>query len=217
MAKNYNDGESGIWKVIGIAGNAIMMNLLFIVFCIPIVTIGPAICGLFSAVRFFIRGDSWISGFFKGFKTNIWRVLPVWLISLVAMVFVGNDVLITANNYDSKYLASLIISSVILLLVMMFVSAFLVYNVYFPGKMLDMLTEVSTFMFKVPLHVLVVTVVFWAPLGIALGLKGVMFEFVLVFIALYFSVSAFLCTFILKKPLIKVLNAKKEAGEEIIR
>ena len=44
--------------VVNKIGSAIMLNLLFLVSCIPVVTIGNATAGLYSAVRFSIRGDS---------------------------------------------------------------------------------------------------------------------------------------------------------------
>ena len=56
-----------IGKAINYAGNTVMMNLLFLVACLPIVTIGQAWCGLLTAVRYQIRGDKWTAGFKKGF------------------------------------------------------------------------------------------------------------------------------------------------------
>ena len=40
-----------IGRVLSIAGNAVLMNLLFLLCCIPVVTIGQAWSGLLSAVR----------------------------------------------------------------------------------------------------------------------------------------------------------------------
>ena len=51
-----------ISRVITKVGTAMMMNLMFLVACLPIVTIGQAWCALFSALRYQIRGESWWNG-----------------------------------------------------------------------------------------------------------------------------------------------------------
>ena len=52
--------ESKIMKLVNLAGTAIMVNLLFLLACIPVVTIGQAFSALLTAIRYQIRGDRWI-------------------------------------------------------------------------------------------------------------------------------------------------------------
>ena len=77
-----------IGRIISLAGNAIAMNLLFLVSCIPVVTIGPAFCGLVSAIRYNIRGDKWFTGFKVGFKTRFWRSLLSWILMMIPIALV---------------------------------------------------------------------------------------------------------------------------------
>ena len=68
--------QTSFQKLMGIInkiGYAIMLNLLFLVSCVPVITIGPACSGLYSAVRYSIKGESAFQGFREGFKTRFLR------------------------------------------------------------------------------------------------------------------------------------------------
>ena len=74
--------ENVLQKLMGFlnkAGTAVMMNLMFLVSCLPIVTIGAAWSGLYGAVRYSIRGDSWFAGFKYGYKCHFFRNLIGWI------------------------------------------------------------------------------------------------------------------------------------------
>ena len=67
-------------KLVNLAGLAVMLNLLFLLACLPVVTLGPALCGLYSGVRHMIRGDGPARGFWKGFKTRFFRMAVTGLV-----------------------------------------------------------------------------------------------------------------------------------------
>ena len=69
-------------RIITMAGTAVLMNLLFIVSCLPIVTIGQAWCALLNGLRYNIRGDSWFEGYKVGFKRRFWRGTISWCVML---------------------------------------------------------------------------------------------------------------------------------------
>lgn len=215
MAKNKSSNffESPIWDFIELAGNAIGLNLLFVAACLPIVTIGPACCGLYSAIRYYARKDSWFNGFKKGFKTNFFSMMIIWIVSCAVILFIGNDVLAIIKNYKPEFLTSLIPLSLILALAVAFLSSATVYNVYFPRKMIDLLSESASFVFKAPLWLLLSGVFLWAPLICILAFLSEILPFILVFIAIYFVVIVLVSTMLLKNPLIKVLNEKRASGE----
>ena len=76
-----------IGKILTKVGTAVMMNLLFLVCSLPIVTMGQAWCGLMSALRYQIRGDSWWDGFKFGFKTRFLRGTVAWCALLAVGLF----------------------------------------------------------------------------------------------------------------------------------
>ena len=82
-----NPGESKVMKIVNLAGTAVMLNLLFLLACVPVVTIGPALCGLYSGVRYMIRGDGPVKGFLKGFTTRFVRMMIAGVVFTAILVY----------------------------------------------------------------------------------------------------------------------------------
>ncbi len=72
------------WKLI-------QLNLLFLVCCIPIVTIGPAICGMTYVLRNFAneKPTFLLSDFWDAFKSNWKQGFALWLIFTLVSVVAG--------------------------------------------------------------------------------------------------------------------------------
>lgn len=77
-------------------GKLIKLNLLFILFCVPIITIGPAIAALFKIARYYVEEKPvfLVSDFFDAFKQNFKQGFVVGLI---------NAVLLFACNFGMKF------------------------------------------------------------------------------------------------------------------
>ena len=48
--------DSPVFQFLGTLADFTLLNLVFLVSCIPVVTIGPAVCALFSVVLGEVRG-----------------------------------------------------------------------------------------------------------------------------------------------------------------
>ncbi len=72
------------WKLV-------QLNLLFIVCCIPIVTIGPAICGMTYVLRNFAneKPTFLLSDFWDAFKSNWKQGFGLWLIFTLVSIVAG--------------------------------------------------------------------------------------------------------------------------------
>ena len=199
-----------IGKVISIAGNAIAMNLLFLVSCIPVVTIGPAFCGLFSAIRYNIRGDKWFTGFKAGFKARFWRSAIAWVLMLAVNIFFLAEV-------DHVFmvdpdLAAQIGASVMLALSTMLTTSLLVLNVYIPTNVGNWIRNAVDMIFKVPLELLGSAALLWLPV-LLLTLRPDFFYYgALVFIAIYFTLAVLGTTMLLKNALVKYLVDARAEG-----
>ena len=127
-----NKGASKFWRGVNLAGSAVAMNFVFLAACLPIVTIGPAICGLYSAIRFTIRGDGWFAGFKEGFRHNLLRSIVV---GSLCLLWIG-DMLVEFNNAYNFYLEGngvmpMIVYGVGMILPLMIYAALWPMNVYF--------------------------------------------------------------------------------------
>ena len=212
-----------IGKVINFAGSIVLMNMLFVVACIPIVTIGPAWTGLATALRYNIRGDSWFQGFQFGFKTRFWRSMLCWIPLAAAGMYFLDDVNYAVSNLlplfeqgfeavvSSGFFVSGIAAALMFLLVAMLTVSFLILNVYIPTGVGRWVENAVNMVFKAPLQLLVCGILFWLPVILVVFLTQYIILGVLVFVGAYFAIAVLMSTFLLKMTLMDYLiDARKE-------
>ncbi len=78
----------------------IILNILCIVCCIPIVTIGPSISAMFYVTMKMVRNEESyiVRGFFKSFKQNLKQGIVINLIMLAAGVLLAIDISICRST-----------------------------------------------------------------------------------------------------------------------
>ena len=203
-------------KIVNRVGNAIMLNLCFLVCCIPVVTIGPAWCGLMSAIRFEIRGDHWWGGFKEGMKTRFLRSCITGIIGTAAMLYFGNNTYacIGALLESGQGWPETIFTCVMFLGTGLVMASFLITNVYFKADV-ETWTDYGFFLIrKAPLQVLAAAVLMWAPVVVFFLNFFYFWELLMVFTAAYFTLTGFVITLLLKNGLLKILARHKAAHPE---
>lgn len=196
------------------AGTAIMMNLLFLVCSIPLVTMGAAWSGLYGAVRYTIRGDSWFAGFKSGIKCHFWRNLIGWTFGVlvggyaVSKVFMGlSNIVANPAILSVGVVVPLVISALFALAAALVVGVMLPLGLYFPQ--LDANTWLTTtwdIILHAPLRALGTAVLMWAPLAVLFFMPDLVLMTLIVFIAIYFVLAVFIATILLKDPLLRILQ-----------
>lgn len=81
MLEKIFDPESRIWQVMGRVGDLIILNIIFMLTSIPIVTIGTSISAL-DHVEFKMmdkRAEHPVKEYFHAWKTNFSRTILIWL------------------------------------------------------------------------------------------------------------------------------------------
>lgn len=208
-------GESKVMKMVNLAGTAVMLNFIFLLACVPVVTIGPAFCGLYSGVRYMIRGDGPVRGFWEGFKTRFVRMSVVGLILTAVLAYF---VIILNSAYNTwlelGIFRDLVIHGICGLIPLMLLVSLVALNVYIPYDLTDWLTSGVNLMVKAPLWVLLSGILLIAPV-LCLMLAGEIFLLlIVVFVGFWFSAAAFISTLLLKDPLLNMLLEYREAHPE---
>lgn len=213
--KDFRDTK--FWKLYTLAGNGIMVNLMFLICSIPIVTMGPAWCGLFSSMRFAIRGDGWPNGFKEGLCTRFWRMLVAWVICLGVIIYMAVNIVTMLFYKNDGYIPMLIAYSLFLLLAMMITASLIVLNVYIPTSVVQWLKNAMTLTFTSPIQTAVVGVLMWVPFAVILIFDISTFYVLMIFIAMYFTCVVFAATILLKDPLISIKIEMEEMEEELMQ
>lgn len=122
----FFDMDSPIMRVLNRVADLMILNLLMIVCCIPIITVGAAYTAMHYVILKMIRGEEGylIRGFFKSFKENFKQATLIWLLMLlVIVVYVGDAVIFSFSGitFPKAMVIAVIAVGVILFLISMYV------------------------------------------------------------------------------------------------
>lgn len=198
-------------------GNAVMMNLLFLLSCVPIVTVGQAWCGLLGAVRCHARGEKWFEGFRTGFCGGFWRGTVCWCAGLAVCMFFLSDVnsaiIMGLDVGFSGVVAPLIAAAALFALSSMVVSALLLLNAAVPTGVSPWLQGGASLVFKAPLQLLASTLLLWLPALVLLLWDGmILIQLMLVLLCAYFVIAALVSDMLMKKTLQSAYRAAMADG-----
>ena len=191
------------WKGVNLAGTAIIINIAFLLCCIPIVTIGPATCALYSAIRYVVRGSGWFNGFVAGLKKNFIRNA---LVGSVMSIMIA-DMAVNFNTALGFYLEGnsytpLVIYTVGLIPLLLVFAALWLLHVFIPYESgMDWLKDVLKLLVKAPVQLLLVSVLMLGPVALMLYVPDVFFMMLIVFLGIYYALIGFASILLLKKPL----------------
>ena len=114
--------DSPVMQALGKVADLMWLNILTLICCIPIITVGPALTALhYMALKIVRDEECYITkGFFKSFKENFLQATAIWLIMLVVIAMLVGDFLIIKYSGLSfpKALQVIIIAIAILFLFM---------------------------------------------------------------------------------------------------
>ena len=85
----FLDNESSFGRLMTRCGIIIGANLMFVVFSLPLITMGPALTALYHVMLKTLRGDGDLNPFtqfWAGFKSNFKQSLIYWIIFLLVAV-----------------------------------------------------------------------------------------------------------------------------------
>lgn len=165
-----------------------MLNALFIVCSLPVVTLGASLSALHRVVQdiSYDTDDKIIRSFFRAFKQNFKQATVVWLILMVVIVSLACDVLLVMGYFSGTVRTVMYVLIAILAVLVASVAAYLfplltrydntlrqhVFNalilaiVKLPRTLLLVIMELlPLILFLVSVAVFVQTLIFWVTVG----------------------------------------------------
>lgn len=139
--------DSPVMRVLGRLGDIIILNMIFVVGCIPVITIGTSLSALYAVAMKMARGEDpsvW-KEFWKAYKRNFrpaticWLVMAVIAILLLAAAHIPSTIVIVGLSVGSLILTlftsrSFVIASIIWVFfgfaVLAYVQAFLLCRIF---------------------------------------------------------------------------------------
>ena len=112
------DANNPFWRGMGRVFDACELNILWLLCCIPIVTIWPATTAFYYAMINLVRGEERYvhKDFFHSFKSSIRKTFPAGLLLMAAGIFLVLDIYIAYKSGTGIYSFFLFFFAVIFLL-----------------------------------------------------------------------------------------------------
>lgn len=113
--------DGPVWQALGRLADLVILNLLFIISCIPIVTIGAATTALYSITLKMARNEESyiVKGYWKAFKENFKQSTIMWLVMLVAGIILYMDIkIVTSTTTSASKIYLILLLAITLILAM---------------------------------------------------------------------------------------------------
>lgn len=214
--------ESKPMQILMQLGDLIILNLLYLLCCIPIFTIGAAQAGLYTGVKALQDPDDdtyCTKAFFKGFRSGFKQITVAWCL-LFALELLLGVVAYLCVFYQKTMQADLPLWAALIALsiVALFQSLVTAFHSRFSCTALQLIRNAWFLATAYPIRSLAVAVLTWFPIiFFAVSNITVFMSMTPVWLTIYFSGAFCFCHTFLKKPfqiLIDHFNEQKEASAE---
>lgn len=193
--KNMFSYDSKLMTVLAFIGDLFIVNILYLISCAPIFTIGAAQAGLHTAMRILqdpMDGRSVVKGYFRGFKSGFGRVTLGWLLFLLFDLILGYTFFITFMYHDTGLFvhwgfplaglcASLVMQAVLPL-----------FHSQFSCTFKQLLRNTLLMSVWHPLASILTGVLMCVPLAMFLAVPDIFVEITPLFLTVYFSIASML-------------------------
>lgn len=120
------DMDSPLMNGLNKMADLMILNLLTILCCLPVVTVGASLTAMHYMVIKLIRNEESyvVKGFFRSFKQNLRQGTIIWLLQLFVIIVLGFDyylLFFTGTSYPTVFQIVLFVVSVVVLVISMFV------------------------------------------------------------------------------------------------
>lgn len=212
--KNLFDFENPIIQFLARVGDLILVNFLFLICCIPVVTIGPALTGLHKITQDIANEEEQavFRTFFRTFKQNFKQAIGAWLAMLLFALGLGCYYLLV-----HIYLEGTLATALYCLLAFLAVFALVIASYLFPLMVrYDNTLKEHTInagilaLIKFPRTIGIVLINLLPLLLLILSPQGFL-QTLIFWLFIGFAFSSYLCSIILK-PVFQELEAPEGTG-----
>ena len=125
---NFFDPEGGVMKVLSRIADLAVLNILWMICCIPVVTAGAATTALFDMCLKMVKNrESYIvRGYMKSLKNNFKKATIIWMAVFVILLVLGMDFRIMCyweNNLRYPMLVMVLLALLLVVFVLVYVFA----------------------------------------------------------------------------------------------
>lgn len=102
--KKLFDMDNPVVRFMGRVGDLIVLNALFLVCSLPLVTVGASLTAMIKVIQGMLTGSEpgMIKTFFRAFRQNFRQATVVWLLLAALLAVMGYDFFLIGANFDGS-------------------------------------------------------------------------------------------------------------------
>lgn len=214
--KGFFNMDSPLFRALGKLADLMILNIVFIIFSIPIFTIGASLTGMYYVtLKMAVGEEGYIfKSFWKSFKQNFKQATAIWLIVLViGLVLIADLVILRDTSGTAFTVLKAAIIAIAVVFLMTFIYIFPVLSRFYNtirGTLRNALL-ISIAHFPYTILMLLISVV---PFIVTLYNGYTLWYGLLVWILVGFAAIAYANSFFLKKILAKYMPPEEEEEKD---
>lgn len=210
LMKNLFSLDSPIMQLLSKLMDMILLNLLFLLCCLPVVTIGAAQAGLMTAVRAMQAPDddsSWLHAFFRGFRGGFGKITLLWTAGIVGLFLLAQLLFASISIDGTLDSFAVFCAGFGLLLLAMLLTMAVAFHSRFDCSIWQIVRSSWFLTFLHLPRAIAATVLIWAPPLLAAWNLTVFVKMLPLWALIYYAAAFMLC-FRLIKPLFNELETQ---------
>lgn len=210
--------DSKFMSILDSLANTMILNAMFLIFSIPIVTVGAAYTGLYSGCRALARKEPCFRAFFKGFKDGFKRSTIAWLIlAAVDVLAIFNLVCIVyyRDQVIEGYMPALVLGIASIVVLMSITTMVFIFYSRFECTLGQLLKNSTLIVLSYPLRSVILAALTWLPTFLFFWNPYVFMQVFVVWLLMYFGCIGTLAVWLMNKPFRKLAIAV--FGEDVLK
>ncbi len=196
--------DSKLMQILMFIGDLMILNVIYIVCCLPLFTIGAAQAGLFTAVRVLNDPEddsSAAAAFFKGFRNGFGKVTLGWgLPALLSVIMAVTWYFCKVLEAGDLQMAPTWMAVVGFCIAALFQPLATLFHSHFDCTPIQLIRNSWFLLVAHPLRSLAVGVLFWFPFAFFMIDPFTFLSVAMVWLMLYYSVAALFSDLLTRKP-----------------
>jgi len=195
--------DSPLMRVLAFVADLFLVNLMFLLCCIPVITIGPAQSGLYTAMRVLANPEddtSCFKAFFRGLRNGFGTICAAWLLLLAFDALAGYTFLMAYSYQESGLFIHWTVPLIALTVFLLLHSLLPLFFSQFGCSFLHLLRNCWIVMISQPLQAILTAILTWAPVVLFLLVPDFFVRISPLFFTVYYSGSFFVAAIAMKKP-----------------
>ena len=192
-------------------GDILILNLLFLLCSIPVVTVGAAQAGLFTALRVLQDKEddsSCFKAFFRGFAAGFGKITVLWCVFLALLTLLIGNVIGTMFYQYADPNAPVCMSIAALCIICLFETLITLFHSRFNCTMLQLVKNAGLLLIAYPARSVLALIVTWLPLAVFLLDAYLFMQLTPVLLLVYFSLAYSLTLRLVRKPFQRLIDAQ---------